>query len=82
MPQKDHYVSQTYLKSFVNDSGLLVPYYKHGEVIIGKAKSPKSVCKEEDGDLNSYFVNPRIIDDYLKLFENSWAKHLDALVNF
>lgn len=81
MPQQDHYVSQTYLRSFINEDGYLTPYYKHGEIVIGKPKSPKSVCKEEDGDLNSYFKDPRILDDYLKLFENDWTKHVSALGN-
>lgn len=79
MAQDDHYVSQTYLRAFTNEEGLLVPYYKNGHVIVGNTKSTKSVCHEKDGDANSYFDDPRIVDDYLKLFENDWAKHIAAL---
>lgn len=79
MAQNDHYVSQTYLNAFTDQDGLLVPYYKNGRVIIGKPKSTKSVCHEKDGDANSYFNDPRIVDDYLRMFENEWAKHVQEL---
>lgn len=81
MPQKDHYVSQTYLNAFTNESSLLVPYYKNGRVIIGNFKSTKSVCCEQDGDVNSFFKDSRIIDEFLSLFENHWATHIHALGN-
>jgi len=81
MPQKDHYVSQTYLRGFTNRDGLLIPYYKNGYVTVGKPKSTVSVCRESDGDANSYFSDPRIIDEYLRLFENNWAKHVASLAN-
>lgn len=78
---KDHYVSQTYLRAFTNEDSLLVPYYKTGYDLIGKPKSTVSVCHEKDGDTNSYFSDPRIVDEYLRLFENNWANHIDALAN-
>ncbi len=79
MAQDDHYVSQTYLRAFTNEEGLLVPYYKNGYVIVGKPKNTKSVCHEKDGDANSYFDDPRIVDEYLRLFENDWAKHVSDI---
>lgn len=78
---KDHYVSQTYLSSFSNKDGFLIPYYKSGFTTIGKPKSTSSVCFEIDGDVNTQFSDPRIVDEYLKLFENNWASHVAALTN-
>jgi len=76
---KDHYVAQTYLESFTSSKGMLVPYYKTKNVIIGKPKSPKAVCFEIDGDTNKYFNDPRILDKYLPQFENSWKQNVEAL---
>lgn len=76
----DHFVSQTYLRNFTNNNGDIFPYYKSGN-IIGKAKKTKSVCCENDGDSNEYFENARILDEYLKIFENVWAKNIENLVN-
>jgi hypothetical protein len=79
MSQNDHYISQTYLNAFTDKEGMLIPYYKNGRVIIGKKKSTSAVCYEKDGDENSYFVDARIVDEYLRLFENNWANHVHAL---
>ncbi len=79
MSQDDHYVSQTYLRAFTNEDGLLIPYYKNAHIVVGKLKNTKSICHEKDGDVNSYFDDPRIVDEYLKLFENNWANHVLSL---
>jgi len=79
MSQNDHYISQTYLNAFTDNEGMLVPYYKNGRVIIGKRKSTSAVCYEKDGDENSYFADTRIVDEYLRLFENNWANHVKVL---
>jgi hypothetical protein len=77
--QRDHYVSQTYLEHFTNDRNQLVPYYKDGRVVIGKPKSPKSICHEKDGDANTYFDDPRLLDKYLAPFEQNWSTNVQAL---
>jgi hypothetical protein len=79
MEHDDHYVSQTYLKHFTGANGDLVPYYKSGHVIVGKAKSPKSLCFETEGDTNKYFPNTRLLDEFLQAFENPWNKNIAKL---
>jgi hypothetical protein len=76
---KDHYIAQTYLKRFANTEGCLYPYRKRQKKIVGKAKLPKSICYEVDGDENPYFQNPRIIDEYLPHFENYWYDKINEL---
>ena len=75
----DHYVAQTYLESFVDSDGFIVPYYKGMRIVVGNRKSPKAVCSEVDGDTNKYFNNPRILEEYLPLFENPWKQNVEAL---
>jgi len=77
--QQDHYVSQTYLERFANERGQLVPYYKSGHVTVGKPKSPKSICHETDGDANTYFDDPRVLDSYLAPLEKNWSTNVQAL---
>lgn len=79
MPKDDHFVAQTYLRGFADDEGFLTPYYKNGRVVIGKKKSPKQVCYETDGDSNTYFDNPRVLDEYLPHIENPWANNIAKL---
>ena len=79
MPQDDHYVAQTYLRQFSDESGNLTPYYKNTRVVVGKQKTPRQVCYETDGDSNSYFDNPRILDNYLPYIENPWADNVAKL---
>lgn len=75
----DHYVAQTYLKNFAADNGSIVPYYKTGTVSVGKPKLPKSVCFKPDGNTNTYFSDPRILEEYLTPLENSWNDNLERL---
>ncbi|RJQ56615.1 MAG: DUF4238 domain-containing protein [Nitrospiraceae bacterium] len=75
----DHYVAQTYLESFVGSDGFIVPYYKGMRTVVGNRKSPKAVCFEVNGDTNKYFNNPRILEEYLPLFENPWKQNVEAL---
>lgn len=79
MPQDDHFVAQTYLRQFADASGCLIPYYKNSRVVVGKKKTPRQVCYETDGDSNSYFDNPRILDEYLPHIENPWADNVQKL---
>ncbi|MBU1259766.1 MAG: DUF4238 domain-containing protein [Planctomycetes bacterium] len=79
MASKDHYVSQTYLRLFVGPNGGLVPYYKNARVIVGKSKSPKSICFEIEGNTNKYFEYPRILEKRLPAFENPWKDNVDRL---
>lgn len=76
---KDHYVAQTYLKRFTNTEGHLYPYRKRQKKKVGKARLPKSICYEVDGDKNPYFQNPRILDEYLPHFENNWHGKINEL---
>lgn len=77
--QSDHFVSQTYLSHFVGKTGQLTPYYKDGYVVVGKPKWPKSICYELDGDLNTYFDDPRVLDTYLRPIETAWASNVASL---
>ncbi|WP_186436974.1 DUF4238 domain-containing protein [Vreelandella titanicae] len=79
MAKDDHFVAQTYLRSFVDDEGNLTPYYKNGRVIVGKKKTPRQVCYKTDGDSNIYFDNMRILDEYLPHIENPWAENVAKL---
>ena len=58
-----------------------MPYYKNARVITGKLKKPKSICFETEGDTNKYFDNPRLLDEYLPLFENRWNNNISKLEN-
>lgn len=78
---EDHYVAQTYLKFFSNQENKLIPYYKNKHVIIGKAKSTKSICKETNGDTSKYLEDPRFLDKYLPNFENNWKSNIQSLMN-
>lgn len=75
----DHYVAQAYLRNFSNSDGLLIPYYKKGEVVVGKPKSPRSVCYQPEGNTNTYFPDKRILEDYLTPLENRWNDNLVKL---
>lgn len=75
----DHYVAQTYLNNFSGPDGLLVPYYKKGQVIVGKRKSPKSVCYVPDGNTNTFFSDPRILEQFITPLEKNWNDNLRRL---
>lgn len=75
----DHYVAQTYLNSFTNSKGFLIPYYKADHSILGSPKRPKSVCYETNGDSNCYLDDSRFLEKYLPLFENHWKKNVEFL---
>ena len=74
MAKEDHDVAQTYLRSFANDTDKLWVYRKDRPSI--KELSTKSICWEHAGSDNPYFEKNRIIEDYLKIFENGWPKAL------
>jgi len=90
MPEKkdDHYVSQTYLKWFIDPNkpannkdvpGLLNVYNKKFPKK-SKYKTPRQVCYEVNGDRNSYFPNnPRILDDFLTIIEPKWELTISEL---
>lgn len=75
----DHFVSQTYLHGFTNAQGLLIPYKKRAQKVIGKPRSPASICYEVDGDSNPYFKDPRILDKILPKFEQLWASNVSRI---
>ena len=71
---KDHYVARTYLKQFSLDA-------KEGFVNVIRKKNLErleaipvgSICYEKNGSDNQYFPdNPRVVEDYLKLYEPRW----------
>jgi hypothetical protein len=76
---KDHYVAQTYLRSFTNKDGWLIPYYKGQRIIVGKAKSTKSVCCADNGSTTKYLVEPRILENFLKPIETNWPANVQAI---
>lgn len=64
---RDHWISQFYLKSFLdNNSEKLYVFNKKSK--IGDFKSPKSICWSEDyySFSNVFLGNERIIDDFFK----------------
>jgi len=81
MKSDDHCLAQTYLNKFVNEKGDIYPYYKKSHIIIGKPKKPKGICFETNGDTNKYFPDPRILDQYLPVFENTWSENIDKIEN-
>jgi hypothetical protein len=81
MNRDDHYIARTYLKKFANEKGDIYPYYKKGHIIIGKPKKPKAICFETTGDTNKYFPDTRILDQYLPVFENTWADNIEKMDN-
>lgn len=75
--QKDHYIPETYLKSFIDETkpGHVRRYPKKYHGLCTPA-SPRSICWEWDGDRNErYFPDsPRILDKFLNLIECRWKK--------
>lgn len=73
---KDHYVAQTYLRQFsINGRNGFVNVVWKQNLQSPKVKSVSSVCYEKNGSDNYYFPdNPRVVEDYLKLYELRWAE--------
>jgi len=78
---KDHYVAQTYLKSFsVEHKEGFVNAIRKNDLKQLNAIPVKSICYKIDWGTNSYFPNnPRVIEDYLKPFESKWTTCIKAL---
>ena len=78
---KDHYVAQTYLKSFsVEHRESFVNAIKKSDLKQLNAIPTKSICYKIDWSTNSYFPNnPRVIEDYLKIFEPRWMTCIKSL---
>lgn len=79
---KDHYVAQTYLKHFGDDSkdGMLNGYKKPD----GSAFPcwPKDVCHEWEGDFNPAVVmRPEVLGDYRKIFEPHWSPAISSMLS-
>ncbi len=72
---KDHYVAQTYLKGFgLAEKSDLVNVVRKSNLSRQGAIPVKSICYEIDWSSNEYFPeNPRVVEDFLKLFEPKWA---------
>ena len=71
---KDHYVAQTYLRSFsVSEKDDLVNVVRKSNLQRLDAIPVKSICYEIDWSNNEYFVgNQRVVEEFLKLFEPKW----------
>lgn len=77
---RDHYVAQTYLRHFANDTGMLHVYRKADARY--RTRSPKSVCHEWDGDLIPDFLkNEKMLGDYRAIFEPRWNDAITDLNN-
>jgi hypothetical protein len=71
---KDHYVAQTYLKSFsiANKEGFVNVVRKNNLQRLNEIPV-KSICYKIDWNSNEYFSeNPRLVEDFLKQFEPKW----------
>lgn len=79
MARDDHYLSQTYMRSFTNEAGKVWAYNKRWGT--AKELATKSICWESDGSDNPYFQKDRIIEDYLRIFENGWKKALEVFAS-
>lgn len=74
----DHYVAQTYLKHFANESGFLWVYSK--KWINVQEKSSRGICYEPHWCTNPLLdENPRIIEEYLKDCEGNWNEAVALL---
>lgn len=74
---KDHYVAQTYLKHFRNENGKLWVYSKkHLDI---HERATKSICREAGWSDNPYFENPRVIEEYLRVYENQWSQAVEMI---
>ena len=76
---KDHYISQTYLKHFCDEKGLLHAYRKSDGAEF--PCRPKAVCHEWDGDLNPAFLPgvPNLLGEWRGTFESRWNTAMEAL---
>jgi hypothetical protein len=77
---KDHYVARTYLRHFADSDGKLHVYWKGDGKY--RARSPKSVCHEWDGDLIRDFVkDEEMLGKYRAIFEPRWNDAITDLGN-
>lgn len=75
--RNDHFVSQTYLRSF-SDQNDFVQIYRKKEKF-EKSVPIKSICYELDGDRSVYFENQFGIRDILKLCEPLWQAFIKSI---
>lgn len=72
---KDHYVAQTYLRSFgLAKNSNLISVVRKSNLSRQNSIPVKSICYEIDWSSNEYFSgNPRVVEDFIKLFEPKWT---------
>lgn len=77
---KDHYVSKTYLKSFViTSSQKILTLNKRKNQTRARPVHPSKVCYRINGDRNDELVDSEAFSNFLVLFENNWSKEVEAL---
>ncbi len=74
---KDHYVSRTYLKHFLNDSNKVWVYDKQGLEIRERGRA--EICWSANGSSTPYLSKDRIVEEYLKIFDNSCNNAIEIL---
>jgi hypothetical protein len=67
---KDHFTAQTYLKHFATKSNDVWVYDK--ETLSVALREPKAICYERGWSDNPYFQEDRLLEEYLKIYENRW----------
>lgn len=72
---KDHYIAQTYLRSFsIKGTTRCVNAIRKTDLTILNNIPIGSVCYKVNWSTNPYFLeNPRVVEDYLRIFEPKWA---------
>ena len=78
----DHYIAQTYMKSFCGNDDMLQRYFKKSVNVEATRRVPrKSVCCEEDWDKNHLLSDPQAVRKFLILYENKWAESLAKILS-
>lgn len=80
---KDHYVAQTYLRSFsVSGRDGFVNAVRKNDLKLLNRIPVDSICYKPNWSTNSYFSKqPRAIEDFLKPFESNWPNCIKALAD-
>jgi len=78
---KDHYVAQTYLKHFkVKGMFKRVNAIRKSDLKILNGVHVQEICQQANWSHSSYHQpNPRIVENYLKIFEPRWSACIETL---
>lgn len=78
---KDHYIAQTYLRSFsIKDNQGYIHAIRKSNLKILNNIPIASICYRVNWSSNPYFSEkPRVVEDYLKIFEPEWSNCLKTL---